>query len=223
MGFARAAEHAPGRGHDRGAEPAGRQPRVVDGRHGRLTGAELARRLCAQGVAVRALARASSRLEPLADLPIEWVRVIVFDPAVVAAAARDVAYIFHVAAAYRQAGLADEVYRKVHVESTRSSWPRPPSASRGSGGLSTCRRSACTGTSSTRRPTKRRRFIPATFTSRPRPRRSYGCTGSRRSGAPATVIRPAAIYGPGDRRLLKVFRMRGRRLFCWAAANACTT
>lgn len=186
-----------------------------------FTGAVLARRLCAQGVAVRALARASSRLEPLADLPIEWVRGEVFDPAAVAAAARDVAYIFHLAAAYRQAGLPDEGYRKVHVESTRLL----AEAAVGQPGF--------------------RRFVhvstvgvhghiehpPANETAPFHPGDVYQQTKAEAEqwlrgfaaerGLPYAVIRPAAIYGPGDRRLLKVFRMAARPVFILLGHGKC--
>ena len=84
-----------------------------------FTGAVLARKLCEHGARVRAIARPSSNLEPLQGLPIEWHMGDVFDPAAVDKAAAGVKYIFHVAAAYRQAGLADDAYRQVHIESTR--------------------------------------------------------------------------------------------------------
>jgi nucleoside-diphosphate-sugar epimerase len=34
----------------------------------------------------------------------------------------------------------------------------------------------------------------------------------RESGLPVTIIRPCAIYGPGDMRLLKLFRIASRRI-----------
>jgi nucleoside-diphosphate-sugar epimerase len=36
---------------------------------------------------------------------------------------------------------------------------------------------------------------------------------SERTGIPVTVLRPMSIYGPGDRRMLKLFRMVGRGWF----------
>jgi len=38
-------------------------------------------------------------------------------------------------------------------------------------------------------------------------------TYARERGVPVTVARPTAIYGPGDRRLLKMFRMIANRTF----------
>ena len=37
--------------------------------------------------------------------------------------------------------------------------------------------------------------------------------GARRTGLPVTIARPSGIYGPGDRRLLKLFRGVARRRF----------
>ncbi len=72
--------------------------------------------------------------------------------------------------------------------------------------------SACTATSSIRRPTKTRRSRPATSTRR----RSSKASGSRarpaeRLGIEVTIARPTASTGPGDRRLLKLFRGVARR------------
>jgi nucleoside-diphosphate-sugar epimerase len=84
-----------------------------------FTGSVLVRKLCERGVAVRAIARASSSLDSLKGLPIDWIRGEVYEPTVIRGAAEGVTHIFHVAAAYRQAGLTDDVYRRVHVDSTR--------------------------------------------------------------------------------------------------------
>ena len=178
-----------------------------------FTGAVLTRKACAQGLRVRAIARTTSNLGVLAGLPIEWVRGDVFDPAVVAEASAGVEVVFHVAAAYREAGVSDDVYRNVHVDSTR-----------------------LLAEAALRRPGFRR-FVhvstvgvhghiecpPADETCRFSPGDLYQRTKAEaelwlrdfaaREGLPFTVIRPAAIYGPGDRRLLKIFKMAAKPVF----------
>ena len=67
-----------------------------------FTGSFLVRKLLDQGAEVRAIARPSSDLSHLADLPIKWFRGQVYQPDVVQEAARDVHYIFHLAALYRE-------------------------------------------------------------------------------------------------------------------------
>lgn len=172
-----------------------------------FTGRVLVRQLCERGARVRVLARASSNRAGLEFPGIEWVTGEVYDPAAVARAAQDVDYVFHVAAAYREAKLADEVYERVHVTSTellaRAVEHNPAF----------------------------KRFVhvstvgvlghidhpPADETAPYNPGDVYQRTKTtaeqwllehaRRTGLPFTIVRPAAIYGPGDRRLLKVFRL----------------
>ena len=74
------------------ALPAGARV-LVTGATG-FTGAVLARQLVEAGCAVRAIARASSSLEALRDLPIEWVRGDVSDADTVALATQGVQFVF---------------------------------------------------------------------------------------------------------------------------------
>ena len=172
-----------------------------------FTGSVLVRRLCELGCRVRVLARASSSREPLTGLPVEWVSGEVYDTDAVEKAAVGVNYIFHVAAAYREASIADEVYHNVHVVSTQLLV-----------GV------AC-------KLPNFKRFVhvstvgvmghienpPADELTRYNPGDVYQETKtvaekwviefSQKNNFPVTIIRPAAIYGPGDRRLLKVFKM----------------
>src|SRR5262245_58317784 len=83
-----------------------------------LTGRVLTRALVARGVHVCAIARTTSRLDGLADLPIEWVRGDVFDPETVQRAARDAGYVVHLASSHRSEAEDTERCRLVHVRST---------------------------------------------------------------------------------------------------------
>lgn len=172
-----------------------------------FTGAILARKLVERGADVRAIARASSSLESLKDLKIEWFRGDVFDPAVVNAAMKDVEYVFHIAAAYREAGIADEVYHKVHVISTQLL----AEASLKNPGFKRFVHVSTVGVHGhVENP-------PADEEYPMNPGDIYQETKAEaetwiRDFAPKhklqfVVLRPAAIYGPGDRRLFKVFKM----------------
>ncbi len=176
-----------------------------------FTGSLLVRKLLAAGFRVQAIARESSRLEPLRGLEIRWFRGAVYDPAVVAAAMDGAAYVFHVAAAYREAKQADELYRRVHVESTRL---LAQAALKNPGFQRFIQVSTVGVLGHIAQP-------PADETARLNPGDIYQATKAEaevwlrefapRHGLPFTVIRPAAIYGPGDTRLLKFFKMAGRR------------
>ena len=178
-----------------------------------FTGSNLVRKLCAAGLKVRAIARASSNLEPLKGLDIEWIRGDVYDPQVIAQAAKGVEYIFHLAAAYREANVPDERYGQVHVDSTK-----------------------LLAQEALKNPNFKR-FIhtstigvhghidnpPADENYRFSPGDLYQITKAEaelwfrdfasKNNLPFVIIRPAAIYGPGDKRLLKVFRMASKPFF----------
>jgi len=178
-----------------------------------FTGSCLVRKLCALGVRVRAIARPQSHIEDLQDVPIQWFRGQVFDPATVAQAAENVDYFFHLAAAYREAKVSQETYRRVHVVSTQLL------------------------AQAARRNPRFQRFIhistvgvhghienpPADENYPFDPGDPYQVTKAEaelwfrrfaaETGLPHTVLRPCAIYGPGDRRLLKLFRLAAGRFF----------
>lgn len=186
-----------------------------------FTGQALTRQLVEAGAEVRAIARASSDLSPLSGLPVRWHRGDVFDPTIVREAMAGVEYVFHLAALFREARHGDEMYRKVHVESTR---------------LLAETAAAAPGF---------RRFVhvstmgvhghiehpPADENSPFRPGDIYQVTKAEAeqwlrgfapgAGLPYAVIRPAAIYGPGDRRLLKVFKMAARGVFPLLGSGKC--
>jgi dihydroflavonol-4-reductase len=179
-----------------------------------FTGSLLVERLVASGATVRAIARASSDLGPLAGFPIEWVRGDVFDGSTVEAATDGVAFVLHVAAAYRQAGVPDDVYHRVHVESTERLVERRgrPARVRAVRARLDHRRARAHRRASGRRAraVQSRRSLPVdqgrgrTLAHAPKP---------LRVGVPFAIVRPSAIYGPRDTRLLKVFRMAARGVF----------
>lgn len=172
-----------------------------------FTGGVLVNKLCELGCRVRVLARPSSDRSGLTHPAIEWVEGDVFDAAAVEAAASNVNYVFHVAGAFREAKIADSVYELVHVQSTK-----------------------LLAAAALRNPDFKR-FVhvstvgvlghieqpPADETTPYNPGDVYQRTKAEaerwlldfaaKESLPWVVIRPAAIYGPGDRRLLKVFRM----------------
>ena len=89
---------------------------------------------------------------------------------------------------------------------------RPPAPA--CGASCTAARSACTATSSIRRRTKMRRCGPATSIRRPSSKASASRARQPHERASrSTIARPTGIYGPGDRRLLKLFRGVARRRF----------
>lgn len=185
-----------------------------------FTGSLLLRKLVERGASVRAITRRNP-LEEFRDLPVQWFRGQVYDPEVVAAACSGTHFIFHVAAAYREAGVKDEVYELVHVTSTKLLME-----------------------AAARQP-EFQRFVhvstvgvhghienpPADETYRFAPGDLYQNTKAEAEqwvhknapllGVSYTVIRPAAIMGPDDKRLLKVFRMATKPVFLMLGFGKC--
>ena len=177
------------------------------------TGQVLTRKLCELGCEVRAIARSSSNVSKLNDLPIKWFRGNVYDPLVINQAVSDVEYIFHVAAAYREANISNDTYYKVHVESTKilaSAVLHSPSFKRFVH-VSTV---GVHGHIDNPPANEEYRFNPGDIYQRTKAAAELWIRDfATESGLSLTVIRPAAIYGPADKRLLKLFRMSKRRFF----------
>lgn len=187
-------------------------PVLVTGATG-FTGAVLTRLLASHGARVRAIARTSSRTDALSDLPVEWIRGEVYDSDTVKAAVEGVRYIFHVAAAYRQAGLSDDVYPLVHVRSTQ----RLVEAARRQPGFERFVHVSTIGVHGhIEHPPadERAPFAPGDlYQSTKAEAEQWLRDQAPAAGVPFTIVRPCAIYGPGDTRLFKVFRMAGTGFF----------
>ncbi len=185
-----------------------------------FTGSVLLRQLVEAGAEVVAIARSAPRAV-LAELPVRWVRGQVYDPAVVEEAMRGVAYVIHVAAAYREPGIADEIYRKVHVESTRliaEAALREPAFRR----LVHVSTVGVHGHIEHPPADETAPFAPGDIyqeTKAEAERWLHAFAAER--GLDYTVIRPAAIMGPDDTRLLKVFRLAAGPVFPMLGYGKC--
>ncbi len=172
-----------------------------------FTGSVLVKKLAATGAHVRAIARHSSKTAHLENLGIEWFRGDVYDEKVVEAATQGVSYIFHVAAAYREAKIKDEDYYLVHVKSTQllaEHALRQPNFKRFVH-VSTI---GVHGHIDHPPADENYRFSPGDIYQETKVEGEVWFREfAKKNNLPFTVIRPAGIFGPGDKRLLKVFKM----------------
>jgi nucleoside-diphosphate-sugar epimerase len=172
-----------------------------------FTGRLVTRKLLESGASVRAIARQSSKLGDLEGLDIEWFRGDVFDPETVGNAAKDVQYIFHLAAAFREEKPNDDVYRAIHVESTKLL----AESVVGKENFECFVHVSTVGVHGhieVDRADEEYRFAPGDGYQRTKLEaelwiREYADANN----LPYSVVRPGPIFGPGDMRLLKLFRM----------------
>lgn len=172
-----------------------------------FTGINLITKLCQTGATVRAIARESSNRDSLKDLPIEWFIGDVFDEAVIKQAISGANYVFHIAAAFREAKVSDQVYTDVHVISTQllaKHALQQPHFKR----FIHASTMGVHGHIEHPPADENYRFSPGDEYQRTKVEGEVWVRDfAQNEGLPLTVIRPCGIYGPGDKRLLKVFKM----------------
>lgn len=176
-----------------------------------FTGVHLTRRLVASGAKVRAIARPTSDREALRDLPVAWFIGDVFDPALIEQAMRGVQYVFHIATLYRSPSADENQHRLVHVESTKllaAEALKQPDFKRFVH-VSTV---GVHGHIEHPPADENAPFAPGDEYQRTKAEAERWLVDfAAKHKLDYTIIRPCAIYGPGDRRLLKLFRMARRR------------
>lgn len=175
------------------------------------TGSHILKRLLARGDTVRALVRESSLTSDLQASGAEIVKGVLGSADDARRLVEGCDAVMHVAAVYRTAGHPDSYYREVNVDGTRLLLE----AARAAG----VRRFVHTSTVGVHGDVKN---PPADEDSPISPSDIYQETKAeadvlarefgRAHGLEVVIVRPGAIYGPGETRLLKVFRgiARGR-------------
>ncbi len=179
-----------------------------------FTGGHLARDLAARGDEVRVMVR-DPQTPPARDLHKAGLTLVSGDlreRATLAPAIAGVDVVYNIAALYRTAGLPDREYRTVNAEAV--TWLVEAAAVAGVKRVVHCSTVGVHG--DIERP-------PANEDAPLRPGDIYQETklegehrardASLRTGVEVVIVRPTGIYGPGDRRLLKLFRGVARRRF----------
>jgi dihydroflavonol-4-reductase len=168
-----------------------------------FAGLSLALTLAAAGYRVRGLVRSRERAEPLERAGIELVMGDVRDPEVLRTATEGVDTVYHLAAVFRRAGVPDSEYREVHVDGTRRLIEA--SAAAGVQRVVHCSTVGVHGSVDGGPASENAPFKPGDIyqlTKLEGEREAVEVAG--RLAVPLTVVRPGPIYGPGDRRLLKL-------------------
>jgi dihydroflavonol-4-reductase len=177
-----------------------------------FTGGHLARSLVRRGYHVRGLVRQASQAGQLEAARIEPAIGKLEDRAALARAVKGIDVVYHIAAVYRQAGISAAAYRAVNAIAVGELIDAAAAA--GVARVVHCSTVGVHGDVE---------HPPANEDAPLRPGDVYQETkleGERiardtalRTKLPVTIARPSGIYGPGDRRLLKLFRGVARRRF----------
>ncbi|MGH9374356.1 MAG: NAD-dependent epimerase/dehydratase family protein [Vicinamibacterales bacterium] len=177
-----------------------------------FTGGHLARTLASRGDEVVALVRDPARAESLKQAGLSIVAGDVRDRGALDRAAAGVEVVYHIAAIYRQAGLRDEEYRAVNATAAAS--VIEAAAAAGARRVVHCSTVGVHGDIDD---------PPANEDAPLKPGDIYQVTklegeriarrAAEKVGLELVIARPTGIYGPGDRRLLKLFRGVARRRF----------
>jgi nucleoside-diphosphate-sugar epimerase len=178
-----------------------------------FTGGHLARHLRSRGCDVRALVRREdARTASLASDGIELCAGDLADRASLARALAGIDIVYNIGATYRQAAASRDMYYAVNAKAVASLIEAGASAG--------VRRVVHCSTVGVHGDVE---HPPAAEDAPLRPGDEYqrsklegerlGREAAERSGVDLVIARPSGIYGPGDRRLLKLFRGVARRRF----------
>ncbi|HTI36453.1 MAG TPA: NAD-dependent epimerase/dehydratase family protein [Vicinamibacterales bacterium] len=178
-----------------------------------FTGGHLSRTLAAGGYDVRALVRGDRRLDRDGTTErIEYVQGDLLDAVSIQRAAAGVDVIYNVAALYRQAGLRDEVYHAVNAAAVGTIIDA--AASCGVRRVVHCSTVGVHGDIEHPPAGEDAPFRPGDVYQRTKLEgERIAAEASKRTGVEVVIARPSGIHGPGDRRLLKLFRGVARRRF----------
>ena len=177
-----------------------------------FTGGHLARTLASRGYAVRALVRNENSSRKLLGSDVEIVVGDLRDHAAIRRAVDNRQIVYHIGAIYRQAGLSADEYVDVNAKSVGTVIEAAASA-----GVSRVVHCSTVGVhgdvehppADEDAPLRPGDIYQETKLEGERIARDVG----RREGIAVTIARPTGIYGPGDRRLLKLFRGVANRRF----------
>jgi len=193
-------------------KPEAQQPiSLVTGAAG-YVGGEVVRQLLERKATVRAMVRNPSQAAELERLGVEVVVADLQKPETLPAAVQGVTYLYHVASLFRAAGLPESVFHDINAEGTRRLLDSAIAA--GVKRFVHCSTGGVLGHIQNPPADENAPYNPGDAYQRSKLEGEQIAMDYFRSGKiRGVVIRPAMVYGPGDTRNLKMFRMIARRKF----------
>ena len=176
-----------------------------------FTGGALARKLTERGDQVVALVRKSSNTAALKALDVELAYGDISDRDAVNNAAKGVDIIYHIAAVYRTAGHPDEYYESINVDGVQNVIDAARAHSVGR--TVHCSTIGVHGDIEEIPSNEESPFNPGDIYQRTKLAGEELFAKAMSEGLDGAIFRPGAIYGPGDLRLLKMFKQIKRGFF----------
>ena len=176
-----------------------------------FTGGALAQKLHEQGHEVVALVRQSANTQRLEAMGAKLVYGDIKDPQSVIEAAAGVDIIYHIAAVYRTAGHPDEYYEEVNIGGVQN--VINAAHEHKVGRTVHCSTIGVHGDIDQIPSNEESPFNPGDIYQRTKLAGEELFADAMRNGLSGCIFRPGAIYGPGDMRLLKMFKQIKRGFF----------
>ncbi len=176
-----------------------------------FTGGALAERLVRDGEPVRAFVRSPQRAEPLRKLGIECRVVDIKSPQEVLDNFEGIDRVYHIAAAFRTEHSDRDEFRLVNVEATRHLLDAAKRHNVEQ--FLHCSTVGVQGQIDDPPAAEDYRVGPGDHYQETKLEGERLALSYFRDGLPGSVVRPVGIYGPGDRRFLKLFRPIARGMF----------
>lgn len=177
---------------------------LVTGASG-FTGSYLCRALADRGYRVQALVRKSSDTRKLKELGIELIEGDLAAPLSLVGKIRGIDILFHIAALYRQEGVARDLFWKVNVEGTRTLLEE--SIRTGVKRFVHCSTVGVQGEIKHPPADESAPYHPGDHYQESKTEgEKLALSYARENRLDVVVVRPVGIYGPGDTRFLKLFR-----------------
>lgn len=193
---------------------------LVTGANG-FVGTQVVRELLSRGLPVRGMVRSKAKATHLADLDVELLEGNLKDANSLKQALQGVSYVYHIAALFREANVPDSEYEAVNRDGVRLLLDACIEA--GVERVVHCSTAGVHGDVAEHPCRETTPFKPGdiyqvTKLAGEQIAKEYFDSG-RISGA---IIRPGMIYGPGDTRTLKLFRMIARKRFFYIGKGQAT-
>lgn len=176
-----------------------------------FTGGALARKLVEQGNHVVALVRKTGNIKALQELGAELVYGDITDRAAVISAAENCDVIYHIAAVFRTAGHPDSYYEGVNTTGVQH--VIDAALQHKVGRTIHCSTIGVHGDVEDLPSNEESPFNPGDIYQRTKLAGEELFAKAMAAGLSGTIFRPGAIYGPGDMRLLKMFKQIKRGFF----------